>query len=112
MKPDALRAAVLAGLGPLLDTPVVLRPSASHMVGGDRGLVRMHDSLTASGAVDEVLRAIACVWASLFSDRALLYREELGLFQEELAAKKQTLQKKTRTPAAPANTSATCGPAS
>ncbi len=83
--PDALATSVLAGLGPLLGAPVVLRASAAHLLDGGRGLVRMHDSFTVAGSTSEVLRAISLVWASLYSDRSLLYRAELGLDPETSA---------------------------
>lgn len=77
--PESLRAEVLAGLGPWMGGPLVIRSSASHVSCTSRTLVRMYDSMSGVQGTEAVLRAITSVWASLFSDRALLYRDELGL---------------------------------
>ena len=39
----------------------------------------MHDSLLDVRGTGELLRAVRAVWASLWSDRAILYRREMGL---------------------------------
>lgn len=60
------------------DRPVAVRSSAPGEDSATRSFAGLHDSVlgvTGNG----LLQAIRRVWASLWSDRALLYRRELGL---------------------------------
>jgi len=56
----------------------------------------IHESYTNVMGIDEVLKAIKLVWASLWSDRAILYREELSLdsFNSSIAVLVQKMDKK------------------
>lgn len=77
--PDSIETAILGGAGRVMGGPVIVRSSAAHLSTTSRGLVRMHDSVAGVRGSRQLLSAIRSVWASLFSDRALLYAEELGL---------------------------------
>ncbi|MEE4242463.1 MAG: PEP/pyruvate-binding domain-containing protein [Desulfopila sp.] len=59
--------------------PVVIRSSAPGEDGGARSFAGLHDSYLNVAGIDQVLQKIKKVWASLWSDRAILYRQELGL---------------------------------
>lgn len=61
------------------DTPVAVRSSAPDEDAGASSFAGLHDSyIHVRGAV-AVVEAVRKVWASLWSDAALLYRQELGL---------------------------------
>jgi pyruvate,water dikinase len=71
-----LRAALADGLPP---GPVVVRSSALDEDGATASFAGLHDSFVGLEDLDEILLHVRLVWASLWSDRALLYRRELGL---------------------------------
>jgi len=56
----------------------------------------IHESYTNVKGIDEILKAIKLVWASLWSDRAILYREELSLdsINSSIAVLVQKMDKK------------------
>jgi len=56
----------------------------------------IHESYTNVTGIDEILKAIKLVWASLWSDRAILYREELSLdsINSSIAVLVQKMDKK------------------
>lgn len=61
------------------DIPVAVRSSAPGEDGAASSFAGLHDSfLNVSGTAD-IIKHIKLVWASLYSDAALLYRKELGL---------------------------------
>ncbi|SHO52571.1 PEP/pyruvate-binding domain-containing protein [Desulfopila aestuarii] len=60
------------------DVPLVVRSSASTEDGGHHSYAGMHSSLV-NIRYDNLVLALKKVWASLWSDRAILYRQELGL---------------------------------
>ena len=64
-------------LGPA--QPLVVRSSAPGEDHGQTSFAGLHESVVGSTGLDEVLDAVRTVWASLWSDAALLYRAELGL---------------------------------
>ncbi len=72
----AIRTA-LAGLGD--DEPLAVRSSAVGEDGAGRSFAGLHESVVGVRGVDAVLDAVRVVWASLWSDAALLYRHELAL---------------------------------
>jgi pyruvate,water dikinase len=72
----AIRTA-LAGLGD--DPPLAVRSSAVGEDAVGRSFAGLHESVVGVQGVDAVLDAIRVVWASLWSDAALLYRHELAL---------------------------------
>ncbi|MDJ0764119.1 MAG: PEP/pyruvate-binding domain-containing protein [Myxococcota bacterium] len=68
----SLRRARLAG-------PVVVRSAGLHEDSKAASFAGLHDSFINVRGTEEILKKIVLVWASLWSDRALLYRQELGL---------------------------------
>lgn len=69
--------AALDALPPNLS--VAVRSSAPAEDEAGSSFAGLHESVTDVRGLDEVTRAIRLVWASLWSDAALLYRRELGL---------------------------------
>lgn len=59
--------------------PVVIRSSAPGEDSADLSFAGLHESYLNVSGHDEILKKIKKVWASLWSDRAILYRQELGL---------------------------------
>lgn len=57
----------------------VVRSSAPGEDSRGTSFAGLHESYVNVGGVDDLLESIRKVWASLFSDAALLYRRELGL---------------------------------
>lgn len=72
----AIRMAV-AGLGD--DALLAVRSSAVGEDTAGRSFAGLHESIVGVRGVGEVLDAVRVVWASLWSDAALLYRHELAL---------------------------------
>ena len=78
--PSAVRQAVSERLAAWPGSPVlVVRSSAPAEDAQGASFAGLHDSVVGVRGLDELLDAIRSVWASLWSDRALLYRRELGL---------------------------------
>jgi len=61
------------------DQPLVIRSSAPGEDSASCSFAGLHDSFVNVHKRPEQLLAVRKVWASLWSDRALLYRQELGL---------------------------------
>jgi phosphoenolpyruvate synthase/pyruvate phosphate dikinase len=61
------------------NVPVVVRSSAPGEDSSDTSFAGLHDSYVNVRGVDPIMKHIRLVWASLWSDAAFLYREELGL---------------------------------
>jgi len=59
--------------------PVVVRSSAPGEDSTDRSFAGLHESYVNVRGTEKILEKIVLVWASLWSDRALLYRRELKL---------------------------------
>lgn len=59
--------------------PLVIRSSAPGEDSSALSFAGLHESYVNVSGLDEVLKKIKKVWASLWSDRAILYRQELGL---------------------------------
>lgn len=78
--PDDLRKTLVAGLGDFLHAgTVAVRSSAPDEDAPGRSLAGLHDSKLHVRGLGAALDAIRLVWASLFSERALSYRREIGL---------------------------------
>jgi pyruvate,water dikinase len=78
--PQALADAIDAefeGLG--RDTALAVRSSAPGEDAADRSFAGLHESVVGVVGLPELLDAVRVVWASLWSDAALLYRQELSL---------------------------------
>ncbi|KGK99707.1 hypothetical protein LI82_00335 [Methanococcoides methylutens] len=59
--------------------PVVVRSSAPGEDSANTSFAGIHESYVNVRGVDPILEHVKLVWASLWSDAAILYREELGL---------------------------------
>ena len=77
-----LREAVSSRFG---DLPTVVRSSAPGEDAAASSFAGLHESYVNVRGVNAVLEAVRKVWASLWSDAALLYRKELGLEVETSA---------------------------
>jgi pyruvate,water dikinase len=64
------------------DRPVVVRSSAPEEDDAATSFAGLHESYVNLSGMDAIIDAIRKVWASLWSDKALLYRQELGLAVE------------------------------
>ena len=61
------------------DQSLVIRSSAPEEDGAGGSFAGLHESYINVSGTSEILKKIKKVWASLWSDRAILYRQELGL---------------------------------
>ena len=61
------------------ERPVVVRSSAPGEDSGGTSFAGLHESVVNVRGAAEILKHVRLVWASLWSDAALLYRQELGL---------------------------------
>jgi phosphoenolpyruvate synthase/pyruvate phosphate dikinase len=59
--------------------PVAVRSSAPREDSASNSFAGLHDSFLNVSGTSEIIKHIKLVWASLYSDAALLYRKELGL---------------------------------
>ena len=70
-------------IGPILkrfkDRSLVVRSSAPEEDGAGGSFAGLHESYVNVSGVQEIAKKLKKVWASLWSDRAILYRQELGL---------------------------------
>lgn len=73
---DALTAALSASFN---DHPVAVRSSAPGEDGGTASFAGLHDSYLNLRGTADIITHVRLVWASLWSDAALLYRKELAL---------------------------------
>jgi pyruvate,water dikinase len=77
---DTLREGILDAAGSIPGTAAyAVRSSAPGEDSAQRSFAGVHESVIGATGDDGLIDAIRSVWASLFSDRALLYRAELGL---------------------------------
>ena len=77
--PPALQKTLRHGLAEPLAGAVVVRSSAPAEDSACHSFAGLHESFVNVRGAAAVVRSIRLVWASLWSDRALLYRRELGL---------------------------------
>jgi len=66
-------------LGSMAEVPVVVRSSAPGEDEGGSSFAGLHESYVNVLGIDSIIEHVKLVWASLWSDRALMYRKELGL---------------------------------
>ncbi|NYT01199.1 MAG: hypothetical protein GKC10_00310, partial [Methanosarcinales archaeon] len=84
--PDDLRLEMAAVLEPFFaGRSVVVRSSAIGEDASNASFAGIHESYVNVSGLDSILDHVRLVWASLWSDGALLYRKELGLQVEESA---------------------------
>jgi phosphohistidine swiveling domain-containing protein len=78
--PQALAQAIVAAVEELgAAKPLAVRSSAPGEDSANRSFAGLHESVVNVAGIEAVLDAIRVVWASLWSDAALLYRQELAL---------------------------------
>jgi pyruvate,water dikinase len=73
---NELRQAISSAFG---DRPVTVRSSAPGEDSAKTSFAGLHESYVNVRGAESILEHVRLVWASLWSDRALLYRRELGL---------------------------------
>lgn len=79
LPPDLERALRSAVGEKFARRPVAVRSSAPGEDSADRSFAGLHESHVSVRGTEKILEKIVLVWASLWSDRALLYRRELKL---------------------------------
>jgi len=67
------------------DKPVAIRSSAPDEDTQQSSFAGLHESFINVRGADDILKYLRLVWASLWSDAALLYRQEIGLDVEKSA---------------------------
>jgi phosphohistidine swiveling domain-containing protein len=78
--PQSLAQAITAAVEELgAEKPLAVRSSAPGEDSANRSFAGLHESVVGVVGPDAVLDAVRVVWASLWSDAALLYRQELAL---------------------------------
>jgi pyruvate,water dikinase len=78
--PQSLAQAITAAVEELgAEKPLAVRSSAPGEDSANRSFAGLHESVVGVVGTDAVLDAVGVVWASLWSDAALLYRKELDL---------------------------------
>src|SRR5699024_6495478 len=68
----------LSELSGIADVPVAVRSSATAEDSPDASFAGEHDTYLWVRGIDEVLEKIRSCWASLFTERAIAYREKMG----------------------------------
>ncbi|MCB2173924.1 hypothetical protein KQH41_01515 [bacterium] len=81
--PSSLRTTVIDAVDRRFHgAPLVVRSSAPTEDTRDASFAGLHETVVGVRGDQQPIDAVVTVWASLFSDRALLYRQELGLDSE------------------------------
>ncbi len=84
--PSHLKTAMTNAIKPVFqERPVVVRSSAVGEDSSNSSFAGIHESYVNVRGTEAILDHIKLVWASLWSDAAMLYRKELGLTVEESA---------------------------
>jgi len=84
--PEKLAREIRAAIGDRFrDTPVAVRSSAPEEDDTRSSFAGLHESFINVAGVESIVKHIRLVWASLWSDAALLYRQEIGLDVEKSA---------------------------
>jgi len=82
--PDNLTREIHSGIGDRFrDKPVAVRSSAPEEDDAKSSFAGLHESYINVAGIESILKHIRLVWASLWSDAALLYRQEIGLDVEK-----------------------------
>ena len=82
--PDGLAQEIRTAIGDRFrDQPVAVRSSAPEEDDARSSFAGLHESFINVAGVDSIVKHIRLVWASLWSDAALLYRQEIGLDVEK-----------------------------
>ena len=78
--PETLAREIHSGIGDRFrDRTVAVRSSAPEEDDAQSSFAGLHDSFINVAGAESILKHIRLVWASLWSDAALLYRQEIGL---------------------------------
>ena len=84
--PSHLKTAMTNAIEPVFqERPVVVRSSAVGEDASNSSFAGIHESYVNVRGTEAIIDHIKLVWASLWSDAAMLYRKELGLTVEESA---------------------------
>ena len=83
--PQTIETMLRNALAPFAATPMVIRSSATREDSARHSFAGLHESYVNITGIDQILDHIRLVWASLWSDRALLYLKELDLSPEDSA---------------------------
>jgi len=82
--PDVLAQEIRSGIGDRFSgRSVAVRSSAPEEDDAQSSFAGLHESFINLAGVESILKHIRLVWASLWSDAALLYRQEIGLDVEK-----------------------------
>jgi pyruvate,water dikinase len=82
--PDDLAQEIRSAIGDRFrDKSVAVRSSAPEEDDAQSSFAGLHESFINVAGVESILKHIRLVWASLWSDAALLYRQEIGLDVEK-----------------------------
>lgn len=81
--PNKLKEELELGLSHLSQMNTVVRSSSIQEDGSNTSFAGLHESYVNVKGISNVLEKTRLVWASLWSDAALLYRQELGLSVED-----------------------------
>jgi pyruvate,water dikinase len=82
--PSDLKMAMMKAFEPVFhEKPVVVRSSAVGEDASNSSFAGIHESYVNVRGTEAIMGRIKLVWASLWSDAAMLYRKELGLTVEE-----------------------------
>ena len=77
--PTCLSKSILNSVAVMLENPLAIRSSSIKEDAEGVSFAGLHESFTNIRGEAPLMKAIKMVWASLWSDAALLYRKELGL---------------------------------
>jgi phosphoenolpyruvate synthase/pyruvate phosphate dikinase len=83
--PSDVAQGIVAGCRALTEQPLVVRSSAPQEDSTQRSYAGLHESIVGVTGEAALLESVRVVWASLWSDAALLYRRELELDVNESA---------------------------
>lgn len=77
--PGEVSEAITSTCADIIESPLVVRSSAVGEDSAERSYAGLHESVVGVVGANALLDAVRIVWASLWSDAALLYRSELQL---------------------------------
>lgn len=92
--PDEVRNTIVNAIpASFMNTRLAIRSSSPIEDSGTGSFAGLHESYLAVEGVEAILEHITLVWASLFSESALMYRTELSLDQVDSVAMAVVIQK-------------------
>ena len=84
--PSCLSKSILNSVAVMLENPLAIRSSSIKEDAEGVSFAGLHESFTNIRGEIPLMKAVKMVWASLWSDTALLYRKELGLSADNAMA--------------------------